>query len=639
MKFTNRTILFLILSVAVILRFFNYFGIPFMHDEFSALFRLNFESFSELIENGVKIDGHPAGIQVFLYYWTKLFGYREWVIKLPFAVMGVASVYFVYGIGKKWFNETVGLLSAAYVASIQFTVMYSQIARPYMSGMFFSLLMVYYWSNLMSHPTKSFHKNYWLFIISAALCAYNHHFSLLFVAIVGLSGLFFIQKKYLLRYVLSGVVIFVLYIPHLNIFFYQLNTGGVEGWLAKPQNDFLVQFIAYIFHYSFFVVAVTAAIFLFAVLNREKNAATVKRIVLAFVWFVLPVLIGFFYSKYVNAVLQYSVLIFSFYTLFFVVFGFIKPQSTKINLVLVSVILLTTVSTLVYSRKHYTLFNNSVYEHILTDYESLKNENEQPIFIVDSHENITNYYVSKLNIDTNFIRYSEAFGNSKEFKRFLAMESKTNNKIYLGALSSFPPNLIPLIRDYFPVIEQQNNYFGGATYLFSKGSKQTDSAIDCLNFDKVTSEWWSSIDSSRIVADSSANRSYLMDSGIEWGPKFSVPLKEVINNENNYIDITIDAKTSGTFEEIIIVATLESKGESIYWGGTDFSEFELPERDTSAWQRFHHSIKLSDIDLKSRDIMLNIFIWNKGQKEFRMDNFTISLRDGNPYIYSLYEKF
>ena len=93
MKLSNRTILFLILLVAAALRFYNYFEIPYTHDEFSALFRTQFDSFSELIAKGVKIDGHPAGVHVFLYYWTKIFGYSEWIVKLPFTILSICSVY------------------------------------------------------------------------------------------------------------------------------------------------------------------------------------------------------------------------------------------------------------------------------------------------------------------------------------------------------------------------------------------------------------------------------------------------------------------------------------------------------------------------------------------------------------------
>ena len=154
MRISNRAILLLIIFVAAIVRFYRFTDIPFMHDEFSAVFRTNFLSFQELIEKGVKPDGHPAGIQVFLFYWIKIFGSTEWVVKLPFTVMGIFAILLVYLVAKKWYNETVGLISAAFIASIQYTVMYSQIARPYISGLFFSLLMVHYWSRLIDPNLK-----------------------------------------------------------------------------------------------------------------------------------------------------------------------------------------------------------------------------------------------------------------------------------------------------------------------------------------------------------------------------------------------------------------------------------------------------------------------------------------------------
>lgn len=67
MKRKNKAVLILILLTGSILRLYRLFQIPFTHDEFSALFRTHFPTFLELIEKGVKVDGHPAGVQVFLY--------------------------------------------------------------------------------------------------------------------------------------------------------------------------------------------------------------------------------------------------------------------------------------------------------------------------------------------------------------------------------------------------------------------------------------------------------------------------------------------------------------------------------------------------------------------------------------------
>ena len=49
------------------------------------------------------------------------------VFHLPFGLMGVASIGVMYKIGKLWYNETVGLVSAAFIASLQYTILYNPI--------------------------------------------------------------------------------------------------------------------------------------------------------------------------------------------------------------------------------------------------------------------------------------------------------------------------------------------------------------------------------------------------------------------------------------------------------------------------------------------------------------------------------
>ncbi|MBI9039541.1 MAG: hypothetical protein JEY97_15540 [Bacteroidales bacterium] len=63
---------------ATILRFYKYSSFSLSNDELSALHRLQFDSFGEMIEKGVKLnDVHPAGVQTFLFFRTKLFGFSE----------------------------------------------------------------------------------------------------------------------------------------------------------------------------------------------------------------------------------------------------------------------------------------------------------------------------------------------------------------------------------------------------------------------------------------------------------------------------------------------------------------------------------------------------------------------------------
>ena len=639
-KLSNLTVLVLIIVVAAVLRFFNYAEIPFTHDELSALSRLYYDNFSTLIREGVMPDGHPAGIQVFLYYWVRFFGEEEWIVKLPFTVFGLLSVWLVYKVATMWFNETAGLLSAAFFASIQYTVMYSQIARPYISGLFFSLLMVYYWSILMQTPGNRFYRNSLFFVISASLCTYNHHFSLLIAFLVGISGLFIIDRKYLLRYLITCLAIFVLYIPHLKISFHQFSLGGVEGWLAKPQNDFFVNYLSYIFNYSVLSLAVTLLVILFGAVERNRQALSYKHYLLFFSWFLIPLLAGFFYSRYVNAVLQFSVLIFSFTYLLFLLFGHMKPQKPLVNLLLVIAIMVANIFSLVYTREHYELFYQNPNKAILEDFQEVRSLDNSTISILDSHPRNTAYYSKKLGIDTSGFLWLESFKDEQELKCFLEGHAKMHTKLYLGALSSINPLAVPLIREYYPRIEWRRDYLGATSYLFSQMQEREQHIIGKLDFESNKPEQWNSLDTDKYT-DSlsfSGNRSYHIDSGTEYGPTFSEELDEIDHGENDFIEISVKIQSSLKGDQLL-VASLDSNGESVYWGGTAFNKFALCSDSLDQWITVHHVLKLSDIYLKYPKLQFKAYIWNKGGTSFLVDDLQIKLRTGNPVIYGLNENF
>ena len=635
MTSANKKILLLIIVLGVILRFYNFHLIPFTHDEFSALFRTNFDNFTDLIEKGVKIDGHPAGIQVFLYYWVKVFGKTEWVVKLPFLIFGILSIYIFFLIAKIWFNETVALVSAAYLASLQFSVLYSQIARPYMSGLFFSLSMFYFWSKIIKTPSRDFYKNSLFFVIFLTLCAYNHYFSMLLAGIVGVYGLFLIDRRYLFKYVICLFITFLLYLPHLKIFFFQLNVGGVGGWLGKPNKYFILDFIYYIFHFSNYVLLVTIAIAVFGFYKNKISNLVPAHYLLFSILFFLPILIGYFYSMYVNPVLQFSVLIFSFPYIFFLMFGHIQNQKPIINLFLVVVILLTNIVTLVFERQHYKIFYNSVYQHILTDCQNFKKDTAT-IFLIDSHRKISAYYFNKLDLDSNFL-WLEDFGSERDLIKFLQKASVGKKQLYFGCVSSVNPAVFPILNEYFPKLVCQKNYARGTTYLLSTEKSDTEGLVTALDFESSVQNNWPNVNTQSIV-DSlfySGRHAYLLDSTIEWGPTFTVALQDIVRNEKDFIDVSVKFKRKGWINEVMIVSQLESLGKLIDWRSSSFEKYFNSSDD---WHTAYHSIKLSDVELRYKNIQLTIFIWNKGRSTFYIDDFKIWVRNGNNLIYAVDQK-
>jgi hypothetical protein len=181
----------------------------------------------------------------------------------------------------------------------------------------------------------------------------------------------------------------------------------------------------------------------------------------------------------------------------------------------------------------------------------------------------------------------------------------------------------------------QHNYFGGTTYLFSKKSSTTP-IISSLDFENDTLPNWSF--HAQSLTDSSSflgNNSYSMHTEEEWGPLYEETLEDITKKKNMFIDVSVKAKPITSFNGALIVITLEENGESIYWTGTTLEEQKTATNSTSTWKTYHSSLKLSDIYLKSNNIRLKTFIWNKGKGTFLIDDYKLEMRKGNPVIYGI----
>jgi len=640
-KFKNNGIIIFILIVASVLRIIFPTKIPFTQDEFSALFRTEFNSFNDLIQSGVKPDGHPALIQVFLFYWVKIIGINELFIKLPFILSGIASVYLIYIIAKKWHNQTVALISAAFMASLQYPVMYSQIARPYISGLFFCLMMVWFWTNLVQKPQNQFFKKAFFYVLFSSLSAYNHHFSLLFAFIVGATGCFMIERKYLIKYLLLELIVFVLYIPHLGIFFNQLNTGSIEDWLNKPGPSFIPDYITYLFHFSYLVgiLIFTLCCIGFYQIKTACNWNK-KFFIVSLILFISPIIIGFVYSYTVGAVMQYSVLIFSFPFFLFILFSHIQPLNFQFNLIIVIGILSINSYSLVNERLHYRLFYQSLYEQIIIETENIQKEHgNNCISILSSSKKISEFYFKENNIQPN-ICWLDTFEKNTDLIDFLKIQKA--DFLSFGCLSNLDPIKWNLITEYFPFLNKKIDYNGGSFYLLSKIDLYSKNYLlmNAVNNFESTALGWEEPEN-EYITDSlslSGKYSYFMDKSREYSPAYIGPLDYFIRNKNDFIDVSVYIHSPVNLSGAYIVSSIESNGRLIDWRSAiiSYSRQNIP---FAVWQKTFHSIKLSDVAIDGSKPVLKVFIWNSSHESFYIDDIIIKGRIGNPYLYGLIEPF
>ena len=353
----NLWVLVIVLA-GLILRLYR-LDFSYSNDELSALSRVGSDSFGELVQKGFYVDGHPGGIQVFLFYWSKLFGMDEWIIRLPFALAGALGIWFTIKTFSRWFSPATGLLAGAFIAFLAFPLLYSQIARPYGIGLTISMIMAWFWTKLLFDEKPKV----WIslaFALSAAACMYNHYFSFLLALIAGITGLFFLKKDRIPHYLGAGFLAAVLFSPHIYITINHLSIGGVGLWLAKPAWTWLPEHLAYVFNNSYIIALLLALIGVVQFFTYKKTGLLKFRII-SLILFLLPFLIGFFYSRFVNPVLQHSVLIFSFPFLLGFIFSFagnipIKWMNPLLALVMLSGVVETVFVSGYYRAQHFGEF-------------------------------------------------------------------------------------------------------------------------------------------------------------------------------------------------------------------------------------------------------------------------------------------
>lgn len=656
----NKVILFLILILAGILRFYKLNEVPFTYDEYSALFRTQYNSLKDLINFGVAGDGHPAGIQFLLYYLVKLFGFNEFWIKFLFVLFGIFSVLYTYKIGKIWFNESVGILSATFIACLQFNVMYSQIARPYISGLFFSLFMIYNWSQYLFYSNKKIDKYLAGFILGAILCAYNHYFSLLLVIITGFTGLFFIKKEKIIHYLSSGLIIFLFFIPHLNLLFLAMKIKGLS-WLDKPDIFFFSDYIRYIFNSSIIIGILIITILIWSLLKRDKDSEKNKFRVISIILFILPLIIGYSYSILIKPVIQFSVLIFSFPFLIILLVSWIKELPSHKNLMFTVLIATITCFSLIFEKKHYKIFYQSGFVEILKDDTKwLKKYNPENVTsILSSNNNIIKHLLKKdTALFNNTIKISLidklnkqkdnlfifGFHNTdsiacfnentsiEEYKNFL--DSQTTDYLYFGWAHHLDPKILNIIPNYYPYKIYTKYLYNSETYLFSKTKPETKKTSRTLfetynNFEKESPLWSTCKNISDSVSYKGDYVCFISENS-EFSPTFQSKFNSVFNNNSEYLYASVKFYSPKNTCNAFLVFSIESKNRNIKWYKVNLNDFI---DNKQKWQTANLKVQLNKIHIPFNKTV-KVYIWNLNHEKFFIDDFSIKIYPGNKNRYS-----
>lgn len=626
----------MIMAVAAFLRLSGLTAASLSNDELSALSRLQFDSFSDLIKFGVYPDFHPAGVQVFLFYWTHLFGNSEWIVRLPFALCGIGSVFLLYKIGRQWFSESAGLLAAAALAVLEFPLLYSQIARPYSPGLFFSLAAVYFWSRLLigRDPQQAVDKKDWLhvtgFSLSVAACMYIHYFSFIMAGIICAAGLFFVNRKILIPYLISGVVIVLLYIPHLDIFLHQLAKGGVggaEGWLGPPKPDAFRKYIEFIFNNSKQLLLIFFIMMCGTILVYRREMRFNKMRVVAVLFFAVPFAIAYFYSLYRNPVYQHSVLLFSFPFLLLFIFSFVPQGPVSFTTRFLATIVLvagyqsTVVENKFYSTPHFSEFRD-IAKTISDLNTKLGKENVTTTVNVFSPYYLT-YYTDLFNFDAKFAITSVM--NNEEVRQFNAILTNSKTPYFIFAFSNTydDPALDLLIRTRYPFVIQSKSYLNSGIRCYSISTSDTiqgRTPLAVLDYGFENLEWDNEISFRDSTLRYAGNYSVKVDSASEFGPGLFRKAGFYKLVKGSEIEMSIKAYCPGKVCNAKVVISVEQGDKSLIWSAADAARFMT---GTNEW--FTMVVPVTIDQTLPEDATVKIYLWNEKRETFNVDDFKLRI--------------
>lgn len=607
----------MILGVAAALRAYDLFHLPFMHDELSALMRAQTGGFSELIANAKNSDVHPVGVHVLVHYWSALVGEREWLIKLPFLVFSVLAVLQAYRLAEKWINPTVGLLTASCMASLQFTVMYGQLERPYASGILLVLLLANALTDVVQGPVDQQKRALLRFSIYAALCAYNHYFSLLFAGIVGITGFFMVSSEKRKGYFLACLGAALLFLPHVGITLYQFSAGQQQGdwWISMPHRDWPFRFLKYLFHYSRIEYMVVFSLLMLSIVYRDRSRRLFYNYrVVAVLWSSLPFIIIYIYSKKVAPVLQLSSMTFSVPFILMGMFSFFGEVKSRLKVLLVVVLLVVNISTLYLVRKHYEVFYHQPYEQMARLSTKYINRFGAPA-VLSIHripDGFMDYYERKYG--TFYYERSDTL----DLKSFLE-KLQCSKADYLVA-GNLPEEYLMWVRDYFPVLLEEQQAFTCEVRVYSKKKSGADvsEGAQTVQFN-----------------DYSAQGGLSMDSLAEFGMNQELDLKKVLSSRYSILEIEAELGAKDSVADPMLVYDAVD--------GKDHLQYLTAKCTGNKGTRggvLRLAVPLYDFQLdKLKSPLAKIYVWNPGHGRVNIRSCRIQVRPTNPYIYGLYEAF
>jgi hypothetical protein len=583
----------------------------FMQDEVSALSRMGFDSFSALIEGGVKTDYHPAFVQVFLYYWTTLFGTSVFAVKLPSFLCGLGTVLLSYSIAKRIYAPASGLLVIVFMAFSQYYVMYFGLARPYAYGAFFIALQLYALIRWRQQPEQRV-SMIALFILASVLAAWTHYFSLATAGLIGIWGFFWLASEERLKYLGACLGALILFSPHLSVMIYHFSKegiGGESGWLNAPEPDFWWDYLRYLGQYTFMGIAILIGSLLVGI-SRWRSYSRDQRHVFGLGLGLMTVLmlLAYSYSVLRSPVFQFSILIFGSIPFLIAVFSGWSKSSKSITFAMLSVTLLSCLYGLFVEREHPDTIGYQPFDDLAQGVQAFNQTDVKPIVLSNMNPSFMQVYGDAMALEYDYVQVADQ--SLEELRQILS----SAGGVGIGQVN------VPRTFAYMAMDQGYGALYQRPTYeLWSTIEPQGSSSAEVP------------------ILDTLLTLPYVFASGAQYSPEavFSLEGIEGYPHLNILLTQSLDEDTA----QSLLVGVVKAGEKDLRWQGSK-DEMETIADDKGS-RISYLAIELAPfIDLETEsEISLQTYRWNPNGVPLNSGPIRLRIFKDTPTRYGLYQPF
>jgi hypothetical protein len=633
-------LLVFIIALAFMVRIVAGYVQSFSNDELSALYRLQYDNFYDLIYWGVQVDNHPAFTQLFLYFYELLVPKGEIFIRLPFIIATSVSLGYVFFAIKKLSGEFAAYMVTIILAFAGFSIQLGYFARPYAFGILFTSAATYYWIRVFIEKERS--KKYLIFfILCAVFSAYTHYLALLQIAILGMATFIFAPVRLWWKIAVAGILSVLGFLPHYTITKYHLSVGGIGAWLGKAHDYFIIDVLFEYFDRSAFVLGAFLIVCMVMICLKPTQPKLKNILILGFLSFP-PFLILYFYSVRINPLLQYSACFFLMPWMlgsFFSIFENDIANSRYIRYLYLSVIGIFLTSTF-YFYNAFLPIHFAEFKHIAEYIEEHESDSVTTVVAVNNPFFI-NYYLKDKKPD---LYITDMYDNLNFLKKYLDT-CKTQDFIYAFTNDRSNGEIPYMIQNKYKDVVTANKFMNSEMYHFSNPNffaenKNGFQPLYEFNYHPSTNSF----------KDSGVSETFYIDSNKEFYATFEIDLEKLKLKPYNEVVISVSpyATRDCDFE---LVLSIEEEGKTVFWKARKFEysyNTRINKQDTLIrgleWMNmgcttelfsypayFALGENLNDDRINLKTGKLKAYIWNPRKTYCRISRFSIRFYEGNPH--------